>query len=64
MNAFVRTAAKGVLQIQGMQEEMRMYVMGRGGSCCENARIKPGLSSTGMPQLKAEVSVCSLYKLL
>ena len=57
MNAFVRTAAKDVLQIQGMQEEIHFPVMGRGGSCCVNARIKPSLSNTGMPQLKVEVSV-------
>lgn len=57
MNGFVRTAAKGGLQIQGTQEEIRLHVMGRGGSYCVNASIKPSLSNTGMPQLKVEVSV-------
>lgn len=37
MNAFVRTATEGVLQIQGMQEEIHLCVMGRKPLCeCQN----------------------------
>lgn len=31
MSAFVRTAARGVLQIEGMWEEIGLHVLGREG---------------------------------
>lgn len=42
MTAFVTTAAKGVLQIQGMQEEIDLHLMGKGGNCYVNARMNLG----------------------
>lgn len=63
MSAFVRTAARGVLQIEGMWEEIGLHVLGREGSCCVIAGVRPGLTRIRVPQLKDEVSVHSLHKL-
>lgn len=43
VSAFVRTAARGVLQIEGMWEERGLHVPGREGSCCVIAGVRPGL---------------------
>lgn len=45
MNAFVRTAAGGTLQIEGMWEEIGLHVLGREGSCCVITGVRPGLSN-------------------
>lgn len=61
MSAFVRTAARGVLQIEGMWEEIGLHVLGREGSCSVIAGARPGLSSVRVPQV--EVNVHSLHEL-
>lgn len=62
MSAFVTTAARGVLQIEGMWEEIGLHVLGREGKLlC--AGVGLGFSSLRVPQLKVEVNVHSLYKL-
>lgn len=63
MSAFVRTAARGVLQIEGMWEEIGLHVLGREGSCSVIAGARSGLSTVRVPQLKLEVNVHSLHKL-
>lgn len=45
MSAFVRTAARGALQIEGMWEEIGLHVLGREGSCCVIIGVRPGLSN-------------------
>lgn len=39
MTTFVTTVAKGVLQIQGMQEEICLHMMGKRRNCYVNAKI-------------------------
>lgn len=64
MSAFVRTAARGVLQIEVLWEEIGLHVLRWGGSCCVISGVRPGLSHIRVPQLKVGVNVYSLHKLL
>lgn len=45
MSAFVRTAARGALQVEGMWEEIGLHVLGREGSCCVIIGVRPVLSN-------------------